>query len=317
MRCQPLSRALGLRRDNQIFNRVISMDVQKKLKSVDVRLLDEIFEMGGGYVLDFSNRTFSEFFVEELGVDIDNPCYAVDGGSKAKRLRCYLRQASTNEIVKVLLALWDYRESIRRRSGQVETMEVAKSEFYLLIEKLGGKAPESINRNTTKTSFSNMPSHVADEFLDKLIKVSSLEPQARGYAFEKFLKELFDANGLDGRSSFRLVGEQIDGSFELSGETYLLEAKWTSKPVDAADLRSFNAKVEDKASWARGLFISDCGFSEEGLIAFGKGKSLVCMDGLDLCSMLQEKLSLQEVLSKKVRRAAETGNPFVRLRELL
>ncbi|MFM2615515.1 hypothetical protein [Vibrio campbellii] len=41
------------------------------------------------------------------------------------------------------------------------------------------------------------------------------------------------------------------------------------------------------------------------------------MDGLDLCNMLQEKLSLQEVLSKKVRRAAETGNPFVRLRELL
>ncbi|MEZ9417212.1 restriction endonuclease, partial [Vibrio sp. 10N.286.49.E1] len=146
--------------------------------------------------------------------------------------------------------------------------------------------------------------------------VSSLEPQARGYAFEKFLKELFDANGLDGRSSFRLIGEQIDGSFEMSGETYLLEAKWTSKPVDAADLRSFNAKVEDKASWARGLFISDCGFSEEGLLAFGKGKSLVCMDGLDLCNMLQERLSLQEVLSKKVRRAAETGKPFVRLRDL-
>ncbi|WP_219625986.1 hypothetical protein, partial [Vibrio parahaemolyticus] len=74
-----------------------------------------------------------------------------------------MRQASTNEIVKVLLALWDYREAIRRRSGQVETMEVAKSEFYLLIEKLGGKAPESVLRNTTKMSYSKMPSHVADE----------------------------------------------------------------------------------------------------------------------------------------------------------
>ena len=215
-----------------------------------------------------------------------------------------------------MLALWDYREAIRRRSGQEETMELAKSEFYLLIEKLGGKAPESVHHKATRTRFSNIPSHVADEFLNKLITVSNLAPQARGYAFEKFLKELFDANGLDGRSSFRVIGEQIDGSFEMSGETYLLEAKWTSKPVDAADLRSFNAKVEDKASWARGLFISDCGFSEEGLLAFGKGKSLVCMDGLDLCNMLQERLSLQEVLSKKVRRAAETGKPFVRLREL-
>ncbi|MGL6176271.1 MAG: abortive infection family protein, partial [Vibrionaceae bacterium] len=84
------------------------MDVQKKLKSADVSLLDQIFELGGGYVLNFTNQSFSEFFTEELGIDIDNPCYAVDGGSKAKRLRFYLRQASTNEIVKVLLALWDY-----------------------------------------------------------------------------------------------------------------------------------------------------------------------------------------------------------------
>ena len=33
-----------------------------KLKTTDLRLLDEIFEMQGGYVLDFSNQTFSEFF---------------------------------------------------------------------------------------------------------------------------------------------------------------------------------------------------------------------------------------------------------------
>ena len=97
---------------------------------------------------------------------------------------------------------------------------------------------------------------------------------------------------MNGRSSFRVEGEQIDGSFEMSGQTYLLEAKWISKRVDAADLRSFNAKVEDKASWSRGLFVS-------------------------ISEMLQQKLSLNEVLSKKVRRAAETGKPFVRLRDLL
>ena len=62
----------------------------------------------------------------------------------------------------------------------------------------------------------------------QLLEVSQLEPQPRGYALERYLKALFDANGLAGRASFRLVGEQIDGSFELAGETYLLEAKWTS-----------------------------------------------------------------------------------------
>lgn len=293
------------------------MRKQKNLKSIDIKLLDEIFEMGGGYVLDFSNRTFSEFFNEELGINIDDPCFDVDGTSKAKRLRFYLRQANTTDVIKVLLALWEYREALRRRSGKDEAMAEAKAEFFLLINKLGGKPPEDIRQQSTPRGFENLSDEIAMNLLNKLMAVSALAPHPRGFAFESFLKELFDANGMDGRSSFRVVGEQIDGSFDMSGETYLLEAKWTSKPVDASDLRSFNAKVEDKASWARGLFVSDCGFSEEGLIAFGKGKSLVCMDGLDICEMLQKKLSLKEVLSKKVRRAAETGKPFVRLRELV
>lgn len=65
--------------------------MDKKLKSSDIRLIDDLFEMGGGYVLDFSNRTFSEFFFDELGVNIDDPRFEVEGTSKAKRLRYYLR----------------------------------------------------------------------------------------------------------------------------------------------------------------------------------------------------------------------------------
>lgn len=293
------------------------MTVQKKLKSIDIKLLDEIFEMGGGYVLDFSNPTFSDFFNEELSINIDNPAYAVNGTSKAKRLRFYLRQANADNVIKVILTMWEYREAVRRRLKKKESMPNAKAEFFLLIKKLGGQPPEEVKPQATQNRFSNLSNEAATDLLNKLMRVSALDPQPRGFAFEKFLKELFDANGLDGRVSFRVAGEQIDGSFDMLGETYLLEAKWTSKPVDAADLRSFNAKVEDKASWSRGLFVSNSGFSEDGLLAFGKGKSLVCMDGLDICDMLQKKLSLQEVLSKKVRRAAETGKPFVRLRDLM
>ena len=293
------------------------MRKQKNLKSIDIKLLDEIFEMNGGYVLDFSNRTFSEFFNEELEINIDDPCFDVNGTSKAKRLRFYLQQANTTDVIKVLLALWEYREALRRRSGEDDTLVEAKAEFFLLITKLGGKPHDDIRQQSAPHEFENLSDEVATNLLKNLIAISALPPHPRGFAFESFLKELFDANGMDGRSSFRVVGEQIDGSFEMSGETYLLEAKWTSKPVDDSDLRSFNAKVEDKASWARGLFVSDSGFSKEGLIAFGKGKSLVCMDGFDISEMLQRKLSLKEVLSKKVRRAAETGNPFVHLRDLL
>lgn len=292
------------------------MAAQKKLKTIDIKLLDDVFEMGGGYVLDFSNQTFSEFFYEELNIDIDSPIYEINGTSKAKRLRTYLRQATQSNLLKTLLALWEYRETIRRRSGEKETLTGAKEEFFHLIKKLGGEPPETITTQPVQRNFLNLSDELAGDLLNKLMKVSALDPKPRGFAFEIFLKELFDANGMDGRNSFRVIGEQIDGSFDMLGETYLLEAKWTSKPIGAEDLRSFNGKVEEKASWSRGLFVSDSGFTEVGLTAFGKGKRLVCMDGLDICEMLERKLSLQEVLSKKVRRAAETGNPFVRLRDL-
>jgi hypothetical protein len=43
------------------------------LKSIDMLLVDQLFERSGerGYVLNFSNRTFAEFFARELDVDID------------------------------------------------------------------------------------------------------------------------------------------------------------------------------------------------------------------------------------------------------
>ena len=293
------------------------MEADKKLKTIDMRLIDDLFEMGGGYVLDFSNRTFSEFFLEELGVNIDDPRFEIDGTSKAKRLRYYLHNAKIDGAVSALLALWEYREIIRCRSGEKEKLPDHKIEFFRLIERLGGKAPEEIKAKPIQSGQIKLNDDIANSLFQKLIDLSGLDPRPRGFAFEKFLKQLFDANGLAGRASFRLIGEQIDGSFQLMGETYLLEAKWQNKPVDASDLRSFNAKVEDKASWSRGLFVSYSGFSPDGLVAFGKGKSLVCMDGFDLTEMLQNRLSLKDVLSKKVRRAAETGQTFVSLRDLL
>ena len=143
-----------------------------------------------------------------------------------------------------------------------------------------------------------------------------MAPQRRGYEFEKLLKDVFDAYGLAARASFRLRGEQIDGSLALGQETYLLEAQWTSAQVDVATLRSFNAKVEDKARWSRGLMVSQSGFTAEGLHAFGRGKRVVCMDGLDLHETLMRRLDLSPVIAAKVRRAAETGMAFVGVRDL-
>jgi hypothetical protein len=287
------------------------------LKKLDFDLLDYIFEMGGGYVLDFSNQTYSEFFKDELQININDDRYCDIGTSKGKRLRSFLKQSGPSDVLRVLNSLWEYRETKRKRAGKEEEKPELVSDFSDLLVRLGGK-PLSFKSKTSQPQHDeSVDEKVAKELLNTLMELAAMEPQPRGYAFESFLKRLFDVSGMSGRASFRLIGEQIDGSFELDGETYLLEAKWTNLPVNAADLRSFNAKVQDKASWSRGLFVSNSGFSEEGLQAFGRGKSVVCMDGLDLSEMLMRKIGFKSVLSKKVRRAAETGKPFVRLRDLL
>jgi hypothetical protein len=127
---------------------------------------------------------------------------------------------------------------------------------------------------------------------------------------------MFDAYGLEARDAFRLRGEQIDGSFQLSNDNYLLEARWQNLPCGVEDLHAFHGKLEQKAVWAQGLFISNSGFTDDGLIAFGRAKRLICMDGLDLCDVLHRAIPLDHVLDRKVRRSAETGLPFVRVRDL-
>lgn len=276
-------------------------------------IIDSVFAMGDGYVLEFSNRTFAQFFREELNVDIDAPRWSIDGTSKAKRLRSYLGRSRPEDALDALKSLWEYRETRQALGTCPAIPDPQRAAFFRILARLGGGPPEPAHADTPPAPINRA---VATGLASRLIEVSRMDPHARGFEFERFLKDLFDAYGLASRASFRLVGEQIDGSLVLAGETYLLEARWRNTQADAAALRSFNAKVEDKAAWTRGLFISQSGFTKEGLHAFGRGNSVVCMSGLDLHETLSRGLDLALVLATKVRRAAETGIPYVAVHDL-
>ncbi len=154
---------------------------------------------------------------------------------------------------------------------------------------------------------------VIDKLKNDLIKLTNLKPHERGFAFEKFLNELFIAYKLDPRSSFRITGEQIDGSFQLGTDVYLVEAKWHDKQIDQSELLVFHGKVGGKSSWSRGLFVSYSGFAPDGLTAFSRGRStnIIGMDCQDLFYVLNGEMSLVDTINKKARRAAETGEFFV------
>ena len=64
--------------------------------------LEKAFDMGTGYVLGFSNRTFQEFFFSSTNINIYDPKYAENGDSKANRLRTFW-DTEPNYIVGKLL----------------------------------------------------------------------------------------------------------------------------------------------------------------------------------------------------------------------
>ncbi|MBR1130765.1 restriction endonuclease [Bradyrhizobium iriomotense] len=267
--------------------------------------------MGGGYVLNFSNKTFSEFFLGELNIDIDDPKYARDGTSKGRRLKCFLQTVDKQTVVRTLNALWEYREAMRAKFGNAEPVQNAHGQFLQVIDRISGVAASP---KPTPAPATNRPALL--QLSTDLMAMSSMAPQARGYEFEKFLKGYFDLFHLQARDAFRLRGEQIDGSFVLDQQTYLLEAKWQNAPTGAADLHTFHGKVEQKAEWSRGLFVSYSGFTPEGLDAFGRRKRIICMDGHDIYEALSREIPLNHVLSAKVRKAAETGAAFHHVRDL-
>ena len=294
-----------------------------ELTSADMALIDTLFGMYGGTVLEFSNSRFQAFFLRDVGVDIYKPRFEIYGTSKGKRLRAFLEIAPANYVVKALSALWDVRESERLGKGEVEGVPHARARLNVLISRLGGNplpasfdevimAP-SANASQPKRPSSQVLADLEREFL--ALTSMNDAAQARGYAFERFLRTWFDCWGLDARASFKLIGEQIDGSFEHRGTVYLLEAKWTDARTDAAALRSFQEKAGDGLEGTRGLFVSFSGFTDQGLVAF-KAKRVILMQGADVFEALQRRISLEEVIAAKFRRGTEERRPLISVREL-
>ncbi|MBO9127699.1 MULTISPECIES: restriction endonuclease [unclassified Rhizobium] len=293
-----------------------------QLTTTDMALIDKIFGMYGGYVLDFSNDRFAAFFNRDLKIDIYHERYALHGPSKGKHFRAFLEVSPDADVVRALTALWEYREAGRLDRGEEETIPHARQRLSAVLNKIGGKAlPVDADAESAKTkvapetkgpSQSDLAS-LEQEFL--ALTVMNEAPQHRGFAFERFLKRWFDAWGLDAHASFRTLGEQIDGSFQHEGNTYLVEAKWHSRPTDAAMLHSFQGKLLERPDWTRGLYVSYGGFSGESFGAF-TARRLIMMDGADIYHALNRRIDLGEVVRKKVRHHSERRQPFARVTDL-
>lgn len=146
--------------------------------------------------------------------------------------------------------------------------------------------------------------------------ISESTAQKRGYLFERFLYNLFEYFDLDPKKSFKIEGEQIDGAFSFDGNDYLLEAKWVNtSDITKSTISEFGGKIEEKLDNTLGVFISYNGFSSEckNLKTIGALKPIFLVTGAEIMMILENRITLQDLLLRKRRHAAQCGTIFLDL----
>ncbi len=277
------------------------------------RKFEQLLGMSSGYVLDFTNRTFAEFIKDSTGRNIYDARYANASGSKAHRLRAFWEKEDNRVVGKLMNDMLDYHGET---GPSVETCRLIVGR--LLGENSAHHVPahHSVQAQTSQHyQISLMLSQLREEFV---CLAAETDRNKAGLSLEKLLNRLFQVFHLQPRQPFRIIGEQIDGSFEMDGDIYLLELKWEKHPLPEADLLVFRGKIEGKSTFTRGVFIALNGISAQARDAITRGKapSFFVMDGHDLMMILSEAINLPDFLRRRVRLLAEEGCVCVPFSEL-
>jgi hypothetical protein len=202
------------------------------------------------------------------------------------------------------------REAVARLKAVVQPYEKALADQQAVREQIADARAERADRQATTKRLAELKA--------RYMEIFQMEPQRRGFALEPFLRELFDTFDLDPKASFRVTAEQVDGGFSLDHEHFLLEAKWENSPAKRDALDVFSSKVDRKGENALGLFLAISGFESAAVQAHSGHRSpLVLMDGADLYAVLDERIDLRDLLRRKRRHAALTGNILLTAAEIL
>ena len=136
----------------------------------------------------------------------------------------------------------------------------------------------------------------------------SLTPQQRGYRLEPIFYELLELEEFKYRKPYKIATEQIDGSFKFGSFDYLVEIKFQVGLIKKDDLSIFDNKIRGKAQSTRGFFFAPNSFDKEHVKAFeGNSPRIILMDVNDWISVLENKHTFYDILSKKEDQLVKTG----------
>jgi len=141
------------------------------LKFNQKQLFEKLFDRGG-YVLNFTDRTFSEFF-QDFDVNIDTKKYHIYGTSKMKRLRAFWEIEGNKVVGSVLQALLE----LAIQTEKIEAKDIKLATQYI-NSLLGVSNDKGAEKELTESEFLNQ------KF--SKINLSSLELD---FQFEKVINQ--------------------------------------------------------------------------------------------------------------------------------
>jgi hypothetical protein len=205
---------------------------------------ENLFGMKSGYVLDFSDRTFQEFIIETIRVDIYETKYAYQSGSKANRLRGFWINESNYIVGKLLDSLLQYWRS-RVQTGHIKTDDTKESLYIDCI-----KIAERLKQDLSITNIDALQPNNSDKdfsILSESIKASieKNEPEValdRLHTFVvKYIRELCNKHSINFSKETPL--HSLFGSYiKYLNEENKIESKMTELILKSSIsvLESFN-----------------------------------------------------------------------------
>ena len=131
------------------------------LTDIEKRYLEKLFGMQGGYVLDYSDATFGEFFNRHK-IDIHGSKYQTYGTSKAKKMRAFWEREPDASVGNVLSEMLDsYVADCDLNNREPDTSVLEKSQD--IVARISGK------------SASKNPVQTADDFLDREFNIPNIQ----------------------------------------------------------------------------------------------------------------------------------------------
>jgi hypothetical protein len=99
---------------------------------------------------------------------------------------------------------------------------------------------------------------------------------------------------------------------------FLLEAKWQQQPVARDALDVFKVEIERRSENTLGLLVSINGFEPTAVSLHSRNHSpMILMDGGDLHAVLEARIDLRELLSRKRRESSTSGRILITAAEIL